>query len=453
MTTRNYIAYENGKYKQRPSNLDDISFLSVKVGASGLEIKETAANFDFSAKKLTNIVAGSVSGDAVEYSQFTSALAGKLDTSVSGAANGLATLDGSGKVPAVQLPNSVMELQGFWDASTNNPALADGTGNAGDVYMVSVSGTQNLGSGNQTFNVNDFAIYAGGVWKHSPAANAVLSVNSKSGVVVLVTDDISDATSTNKYYSQSLFDSSFSGKTTDNLTQGSTNKYYTATQARTDLISQSITSGVSGFAPSEDAVFSALAGKSDVGHNHSGVYSPVGHTHTASNITDFSDAAKSATVSQTITDGVTGFAPSEDVVFDALALKANAADVQAPVATVTNKEGGPITALQVVYQTAAGEVQLAQANDSLGPQTLFLMVKTASIANNGTGDCYLPDKGTKVAGFTGLDITKPIFLSRSSAGGYAQDLTGFVAGEHVVTLGTVFSSTEVIWNPKYELEY
>lgn len=108
-----------------------------------------------------------------------------------GASGGVATLDGGGKIPASQLPNSVIELQGQWNASTNSPTLADGVGNPGDVYEVTVAGTQNLGSGNITFAVGDWVVYgASAVWYKSVNSNAVTSVNGLSGVVVLDTDDI-----------------------------------------------------------------------------------------------------------------------------------------------------------------------------------------------------------------------------------------------------------------------
>jgi hypothetical protein len=64
--------------------------------------------------------------------------------SVRGLPNGVASLDSSGKIPASQLPNSVMEYKGVWNASTNTPALANGTGSAGDVYRVAVSGASNF---------------------------------------------------------------------------------------------------------------------------------------------------------------------------------------------------------------------------------------------------------------------------------------------------------------------
>lgn len=115
----------------------------------------------------------------------------KLPSSSVGAPGGAASLDGGGKVPASQLPSSVMELQGEWNATTNSPALADGVGNAGDVYRVSVAGTQNLGSGNQTFAVNDTVWYAAdNIWHRSDNSDAVTSVNGFFGAVALGGVDI-----------------------------------------------------------------------------------------------------------------------------------------------------------------------------------------------------------------------------------------------------------------------
>lgn len=56
-----------------------------------------------------------------------------------------------------------------------------------------------------------------------PAVDAAV----EAAIDALTTDDIEQG-STNKYYSDTLFDASLSGKTTDNLTQGSTNKYYSS---------------------------------------------------------------------------------------------------------------------------------------------------------------------------------------------------------------------------------
>lgn len=122
----------------------------------------------------------------------------KIDVSEKGAANGVASLDAGGKVPIAQLPSSIMEYKGVWDASTNSPTLADGTGDVGDVYRVSVAGTQFTPA--ISFEVGDYAIYNGTKWEKSDTTDAVASVNGQQGVVVLDSDDIAEG-STNLYFS------------------------------------------------------------------------------------------------------------------------------------------------------------------------------------------------------------------------------------------------------------
>ena len=109
-----------------------------------------------------------------------------------GTANGFATLDENGKVPYSQLPESAMEYKGQWNAETNTPTLADGTGAKGDFYIVSVSGTQNLGSGNIQFFVNDRIIYDGSVWSRLSAGDVktVNSVLPTNGNVALTGENI-----------------------------------------------------------------------------------------------------------------------------------------------------------------------------------------------------------------------------------------------------------------------
>jgi hypothetical protein len=97
-----------------------------------------------------------------------------------GQANGYAELDGSGKVPSSQLPVSAMEFKGNWDASTNTPTLADGSGTSGDFYNVSASGSQDLGSGSISFDAGDSVIYDGSVWVKLDNVDSVTPTNSVS---------------------------------------------------------------------------------------------------------------------------------------------------------------------------------------------------------------------------------------------------------------------------------
>lgn len=105
-----------------------------------------------------------------------------------GSANGIATLDGTGRVPYSQLPESAMEFKGTWNANTNTPTLTAGVGDTGDFYVVSVGGTWH----GMTFNPNDRIVFDG-VTAHDwikLVAGEVNSVNGMSGQVQLNSDDI-----------------------------------------------------------------------------------------------------------------------------------------------------------------------------------------------------------------------------------------------------------------------
>lgn len=65
--------------------------------------------------------------------------------------------------------SGAMVYKGTWDASTNTPTLANGTGTNGWYYRVVVGGTKNLGSGNITFSAGDDILYDGLVWQRVPS--------------------------------------------------------------------------------------------------------------------------------------------------------------------------------------------------------------------------------------------------------------------------------------------
>ena len=105
-----------------------------------------------------------------------------------GTANGVATLGSDGKVPSSQLPTMGSSYKGTWDASTNTPYIHDGTGTAGDYYLVSTGGTQNLGSGSQTFVAGNSVIYSGTIWqKAGGGSGTVTSVGFTAPAAFTVT--------------------------------------------------------------------------------------------------------------------------------------------------------------------------------------------------------------------------------------------------------------------------
>lgn len=96
-----------------------------------------------------------------------------------GQPKGFATLDSNGRIPFSQLPESAVSYKGEWNAETNTPPLADGTGDVGDMYYVSEGGTQNLGSGDINFLAGDRIIYNGTVWQRLPGGN-ITSINGQT---------------------------------------------------------------------------------------------------------------------------------------------------------------------------------------------------------------------------------------------------------------------------------
>lgn len=82
-------------------------------------------------------------------------------------------LDQNGEIPLSQMPIDGLNYQGAWDASTNTPTLADGVGTAGDLYRVSVAGSQDLGSGVLVFEVGDHVIYEGSIWQQLDPAQVI----------------------------------------------------------------------------------------------------------------------------------------------------------------------------------------------------------------------------------------------------------------------------------------
>ena len=440
-----------GRNERKPSSAQTIDFTGVRIGASNLTITESSGKFDMGGIIVGNIADGAAAGQALSFSQ-------------RGANNGVASLDGGGKVPASQLPSAVMTYEGVWNATTNSPSLADGAGDAGMVYRVGTAGSQNLGSGSISFDVGDYVIYNGTVWEKSDTTDAVASVNGQIGVVVLSTTNIAEGT----------------------------NLYFTDAKARTAVITQVITNGVADRSPSEDAVFDALAlkaasvhthvaadvtdftaaakaatvadaiadGVTDVAPSQNAVFDALAlkaassHTHVAADVTDFTAAARVAAVADAIVDGVTNVAASQNAVFDALALKADASSISVPTLSKTNDNGGSITVRQAVYVKANGNVDLALADGSVALEDFAIgLVAVASIATTAAGNILFA-KGDLVSGFSGLTPGRKYYVSRTSGGAIAlYSAISWVAGDKVQMVGRALSATVLEFDPSFEFQY
>jgi len=473
MANKKLSVIVNGSYEGQDSNTLTVDFLSIKVGASGLEVKETGGAFDFSAKKLTNILDGTAATDAVSKGQMDTALALKLNTSLKGAANGLAELDADGKVPTTQLPAAMvgaLTYKGTHDASTGSyPASPS----QGWYYVVSVAGTISA----VDYEVGDWMVYNGTSWDKLDNSDKVSSVNGQTGAVVLTTTNISEGTNlywtsgrfdtafggktttnlaegTNLYYTQARFDTAFGGKTTDNLTEGSTNKYYSVTTARTDLIASAITNGDTTHAPSGDVVYDALALKAndaDVVKSVNGV-SPTAGAVTidsddvgegSTNLYFTAARAKAAAVADSITNGVTDVAPSQNAVFDALATKMEASVYEK---SFINDNASAITIRQVAFIKSNGHIDLAIATSASIKDAMIVLVKDSSIDSAASGLCYHVDQ--VISGFSGLTPGATYFISASTAGEIVTPAP-ISSGNYIYRVGRAVSATELRFEPEY----
>jgi hypothetical protein len=127
-----------------------------------------------------------------------------VNSNLVGAASGLATLDATGKLTTAQIPSSLvgaLNYQGTWNASTNTPTLASGTGTKGYYYKVSAAGTTTLDGVSQWF-AGDLVIFDGTTWDRVEGeATNVYSFNTRSGAVTLTSSDVTTALTYTPYNS------------------------------------------------------------------------------------------------------------------------------------------------------------------------------------------------------------------------------------------------------------
>ena len=115
----------------------------------------------------------------------------KINATDKGIANGVATLDASGKLPMSQIPATLVGavvFQGTYDAATASPSLPSPTGNKGSYWSVNVAGTQ---YGN-VYGVKDWIISDGTKYDIVKNNNDVTSVSGKTGAIVLTTNDVTE---------------------------------------------------------------------------------------------------------------------------------------------------------------------------------------------------------------------------------------------------------------------
>lgn len=120
---------------------------------------------------------------------------------------------------------------GTWDASTNTPTLDNtDTGVTGFLYQVNVAGTVDFGAGNISFEIGDKVVNNGTIWEKWDMTDAVISVNSQTGVVVLDSDDVAEGAS-NLYFTNSRAQAAITGGASSIVTSNLTSNRALASDA------------------------------------------------------------------------------------------------------------------------------------------------------------------------------------------------------------------------------
>jgi hypothetical protein len=152
---------------------------------------------DLTADRLLEGVTASITNLTTDVDDLQASIDAAIPLAQKAAANGVATLDATGKIPAAQLNITGLSFKGYWNATTNSPTLIDGIGAAGDYYLIQVTTgdefTRDLGSGDVDWTKDGYALYDGTKYIENEATNKVISVNGLQGAVDLDADDI-DAT-------------------------------------------------------------------------------------------------------------------------------------------------------------------------------------------------------------------------------------------------------------------
>jgi hypothetical protein len=403
-----------------------------------------------------------------------------------------------------------MEYKGVYNADTNTPALADGAGNAdtaiGDVYRVTVAGTQDLGSGNISFAVGDYVILNDAkIWEKavtSEIVGGVSSVNGAVGDVVLdsvdldhtqatpanwtVADESSIAAHLDELASRTVAVEAWDS---DDISEGSSNLYFTEARVLANLLTGYSSTG-STLAATDSVLVSLQKLDAElelkVTTAEAAAAAPVqsvnGETGTvvldsddiaegSSNLYFTEARAKSAAVADSITDGVTDVAPSQNAVFDALALKADESDltlVEGRIDTLEADSGnsfnsgvaGEAFAADEIYLVrrakngeTAGRYYKAQANSAINSRVVGIVIGSDQVAGDAIRVYKLGEValGSSDSAFPAADINLIVYLSQTSAGKWTLAPTD-ASGDFIKEVGFVANTNLLEFQPGFGFE-
>ncbi len=315
-----------------------------------------------------------------------------------GAANGVAPLDANALISPTYLPSYVDDVLEFADL-----AAFPVTGETGKIYIALDTNKSWRWSGSTyveivaspgtTDNVTEGTVNK--YFTEARVRSTVLTgLSTASGGAIVATDSILAAF----------------GKLEFRVALNDAKVTYSASTARTDLIAATIVNGDTTHAPTGDAVFDALALKADTGHAHA------------------------------IAD-VTGLQTALDS-------KVNASDATSSAA---NDNAAAITVRQAVYLKASGSVDLARANAiaTCGDVVGFVADASIDAAANGL-ITFKP--GEKISGFSGLTPGATYYVSAATAGDITSSAPAPTVGNVIKQVGLAISTSVLMYLPGPSVE-
>lgn len=230
---------------------------------------------------------------------------------------------------------------------------------------------------------------------------SVNSVSPVSGNVSLTTSDIPEGT--NLYYTAARFNSAFAAKSTTDLSEGS-NLYYTNARGIGSLLTGYVSGA--GTVAATDSILQAIQKL---------------------------NGNQVASIIDSIADGDTTHAPSRNAVFDALALKQDAATAVTSVNSVTPTAGNVLLTTTNIAEGTNLYYTAARFN------TAFAGKSTTDLAE-GTNLYYTAARfNTAFAAKSTTDLAEGTNLYYTNARGIGSVLTGYVSGA-----GTVAASDTIL---------
>lgn len=352
-----------------------------------------------------------------------------------GVANGVASLDSTGKVPVAQLPSAItgaLYYAGTWNASTNSPTLASGVGAARTYYKVAVAGATVL-DGITSWSVGDEVIFNGHTWEKVTGTIApVLSVNGMTGAVTITRATLGAA----KSGANSDITSLSALSTALSVAQGGTGR-----TTLTGLLKGNGTAGiVSAVAGTDYAVPTTGSAAQLLASNGSGGFSNVtigtGLLYTAGTLSA-TMAGTGTVTSVNVAGGTTGLTFSGGPITTAGTITLGGTLAVANGGTGAATQQGAINHL--VGATTAGHFLRGNGSDAVMSPILASDVPTLN--QNTTGSAYFvtrPEQPaiTRVGTLTELAVSGPVTLSgelraNASAGNAGQVLVSNGPGQPV----------------------